>query len=501
MATVATLARFERRPPPRPAHAHPRRHRRRHRLCRPGAGAHSRAPSGGHADGRDVVGRHERAAAAAGARRIWDGTVTPLDVDRLAADGRRRVPGAARGRVGRARAEAARARRPRHRSLGRVPDPRRRRSAALVSGHGGAARRHGLRHDRAAIRRRSGRAAGLEPRAAIRRRRCSRSSRWPRPACSKAASWSTRSRASRAPARRPTDRTHFSENHGSVAAYGIFSHRHTAEIEQELGMPVTFVPHLVPLDRGILETIYASLQAGHDRGAGGRRAAGRVRRRAVRAPHRRRRCRRSSTWRTPTSATSAGRWTRRAAASCSSSVLDNLVKGAAGSAVQNLNVLLGLDERTGLLVTRRRRRRPRLVLKLGGELLEQPQDVAADRARHRARWPRRRRSSSCTAAARRSTPRWRTAGIPKRQVDGLRVTDAATLDVVVAVLAGVDQHAPRRGGAAGGRRAGRPDRRRRRRGRGETRGADHVSVAGRAGRSRPGRHAGRRTATRRCWSI
>ena len=50
----------------------------------------------------------------------------------------------------------------------------------------------------------------------------------------------------------PTERTHFSENHGSVSAYGIFSHRHTAEIEQELGRPVTFVPHLVPLDRGIL---------------------------------------------------------------------------------------------------------------------------------------------------------------------------------------------------------------------------------------------------------
>src|SRR5262245_49672150 len=33
----------------------------------------------------------------------------------------------------------------------------------------------------------------------------------------------------------PSDRTHFSENHGSVAAYGVFSHRHTAEIEQELG--------------------------------------------------------------------------------------------------------------------------------------------------------------------------------------------------------------------------------------------------------------------------
>ena len=60
----------------------------------------------------------------------------------------------------------------------------------------------------------------------------------------------------------PSDRTHFSENHGSVAAYAVFSHRHTAEIEQELGRPVTFVPHLVPLDRGILETIYGSLTPG-----------------------------------------------------------------------------------------------------------------------------------------------------------------------------------------------------------------------------------------------
>ena len=40
----------------------------------------------------------------------------------------------------------------------------------------------------------------------------------------------------------PSDRTHFSENHGSVAAYAVFQHRHTAEIEQELGESVTFVP-------------------------------------------------------------------------------------------------------------------------------------------------------------------------------------------------------------------------------------------------------------------
>src|SRR6476661_8294231 len=62
----------------------------------------------------------------------------------------------------------------------------------------------------------------------------------------------------------PTERTHFSECHGSVSAYGVFDHRHAAEIEQELGTPVTFVPHLLPIDRGIFETIYARLRPGVD---------------------------------------------------------------------------------------------------------------------------------------------------------------------------------------------------------------------------------------------
>src|SRR5688572_6155802 len=65
----------------------------------------------------------------------------------------------------------------------------------------------------------------------------------------------------------PTERTHFSECHGSVSAYGVFAHRHAAEIEQELGCRVTFVPHLVPLDRGILETIYTGLRSQVDAAA------------------------------------------------------------------------------------------------------------------------------------------------------------------------------------------------------------------------------------------
>jgi N-acetyl-gamma-glutamyl-phosphate reductase len=146
----------------------------------------------------------------------------------------------------------------------------------------------------------------------------------------------------------PTDRTHFSENHGSVSAYGVFSHRHTAEIEQELGMAVTFVPHLVPLDRGILATIYATVREG----VGEAHVAGLLRDAYRDAPFVRLTggalpeikhvahtnfC--DIGWKVdePTG--------RVVLVVC----LDNLVKGAAGQAVQAFNIALGLDERSGLL--------------------------------------------------------------------------------------------------------------------------------------------------------
>jgi N-acetyl-gamma-glutamyl-phosphate reductase len=146
----------------------------------------------------------------------------------------------------------------------------------------------------------------------------------------------------------PSDRTHFSENHGSVSAYGIFSHRHTAEIEQELGMPVTFVPHLVPLDRGILETIYATLTPGTTDAQvqlaleTAYADAPFVRLTGAALPEIKHVAHTNFCdigWKVDVE---GGRIVLVA-------VLDNLVKGAAGSAVQNLNILLGLDERTGLL--------------------------------------------------------------------------------------------------------------------------------------------------------
>jgi N-acetyl-gamma-glutamyl-phosphate reductase len=148
--------------------------------------------------------------------------------------------------------------------------------------------------------------------------------------------------------RAPSDRTHFSENHGSVAAYGVFGHRHVAEMEQELGSTVTFVPHLVPLDRGILETIYVSLTPGTTEAAvaatleAAYAAAPFVRLTGGALPEIKHVAHTNFCdigWKVDEA---TGRLVLV-------SVLDNLVKGAAGQAVQNLNLMLGLDERTGLL--------------------------------------------------------------------------------------------------------------------------------------------------------
>ena len=86
-------------------------------------------------------------------------------------------------------------------------------------------------------------------------------------------------------------------------------------------------------------------------------------------------------------------------------------------------------------MTRRLSRRPRVVLKLGGELLEQPVDLAV-MARGITALATRASLVVVHGGGKEIDAALAVAGIPKRQVDGLRVTDAATLDVVVSVLAG-----------------------------------------------------------------
>jgi N-acetyl-gamma-glutamyl-phosphate reductase len=133
-----------------------------------------------------------------------------------------------------------------------------------------------------------------------------------------------------------------------VSAYGVFGHRHEPEIEQELGRPVTFVPHLVPLDRGILETIYARVRPGTtpaqvaDAMQVAYKDAPFVRITGETLPEIKHVAYTNFCdigWRVDASGSRI----------VLVSVLDNLVKGAAGQAIQNMNVMLGLDERTGLL--------------------------------------------------------------------------------------------------------------------------------------------------------
>ncbi len=145
----------------------------------------------------------------------------------------------------------------------------------------------------------------------------------------------------------PTERTHFSECHGSLSAYGVFEHRHAVEIEQELGTAVTFVPHLLPIDRGILETIYAVLAPGVTDAAVAKtleaayqdspfvRLTGRDLPEIKHVAH--------------TNFCDIG-WRVNPATNQLVLVvcIDNLVKGAAGQAVQNFNVAFGFDEGLGL---------------------------------------------------------------------------------------------------------------------------------------------------------
>jgi N-acetyl-gamma-glutamyl-phosphate reductase len=145
----------------------------------------------------------------------------------------------------------------------------------------------------------------------------------------------------------PSERTHFSECHGSLSAYGVFNHRHAAEIEEGLGRSVTFTPHLVPLDRGILATIYVRVppgtteQAVSDLYSGAYSGSPFVRLTGEALPEIKHVAHTNFCdigWRVDPS----GR-------AILVSVIDNLVKGASGQAVQNMNVMIGVDERAGLL--------------------------------------------------------------------------------------------------------------------------------------------------------
>jgi N-acetyl-gamma-glutamyl-phosphate reductase len=146
----------------------------------------------------------------------------------------------------------------------------------------------------------------------------------------------------------------FAEVAEGIHAYGVANHRHAPEIEQGLsaaaGRPiiVNFTPHLMPMNRGILSTIYVRLAGGA--------ALGDLRRTLERAYEGEPFVRVLPEGMLPSTRQVRGTnlcliglsKDRVSGRAILVSAIDNLVKGASGQAVQNMNAMLGLDETTGL---------------------------------------------------------------------------------------------------------------------------------------------------------
>lgn len=149
--------------------------------------------------------------------------------------------------------------------------------------------------------------------------------------------------------RTPTERLHFPRMASNAEAYGLLHHRHTVEMQQELNATVLFTPHLIPVSRGMLVTAYAPLAATltTDEAMS-----------VLRDTYR------SDPFIVVTDAPPAlkdavgsnlcfvsARVDERTNTLIAMSTLDNLVKGAAGQAIQAWNVAQGFDERSGLPLT------------------------------------------------------------------------------------------------------------------------------------------------------
>ncbi|MEO6570052.1 MAG: Asd/ArgC dimerization domain-containing protein, partial [Ilumatobacteraceae bacterium] len=148
---------------------------------------------------------------------------------------------------------------------------------------------------------------------------------------------------------RSSDHAHsFTTIDENMSAYGLLDHRHTPEMEQEIGAQVLFTPHLVPMNRGILATCYARPAPGVDLSTDSLLAM--LRERWADEPFM------VVTDGSPSTKATLGsnavhvtaRYDGRTDTVLAIAALDNLAKGASGGAVQAANVALGLDETAGL---------------------------------------------------------------------------------------------------------------------------------------------------------
>ena len=144
----------------------------------------------------------------------------------------------------------------------------------------------------------------------------------------------------------PSERTHFGAVHENFCAYGVGTHRHAPEIQQEAGTAhLVFTPHLLPTFRGILSTLYLTPNAGVTADAVREclraRYAGEPFVRVYDKGQPELRCvQRTNQCHIAVAASGP--------LVVVTSAIDNLVKGASGQALQNMNLMLGLPEGDGL---------------------------------------------------------------------------------------------------------------------------------------------------------
>jgi N-acetyl-gamma-glutamyl-phosphate reductase len=149
--------------------------------------------------------------------------------------------------------------------------------------------------------------------------------------------------------RSPSERLHFPRMAGNAEAYGLTSHRHTVEMQREMGATVLFTPHLIPVSRGMLVTAYARTTSDLTTASALEH---------LRATYANDPC--VVVVDEPPALKDAvgsnlcfvsARVDERTGWLVGLSAIDNLVKGAAGQAIQAWNVVNGFGETTGLPLT------------------------------------------------------------------------------------------------------------------------------------------------------